>query len=580
MNILFVWTGVTSYMADAWRALKAADGVRLFVAVEQVDSGKAFDAATVLAGLDYTLGEAAPPFEPDVIFAGGWRSRATRRWLRRYPRVAKVFCLDMPWRDSPRCYLARFALRPFLRQFAAVYVPGAASARYARYLGFADSRIFRALYAVDGAKFRAAASAADGRRRGFLYVGRYSPEKRVDLVRSAYARYRELGGAWELDEYGQGGRFATAAEMPGVYAGHAALLLASAFDPWPLVMLEAKWAGLEVIASDRCGNGRELVARVVPYGDVEAMAREMLAVERGQNPPPSVELSPYDVRAWVTRTLDIAAAVQSGFAPADGIRTAARLVAQEERFRGRTIVHSAWRLPVYLSCLKAIVGGREYLRMPHGAFSPVYLAGRKAFWKRCLRPLERLCLTHASAVIVTSAAEREWVRAYAPAAKTELVDLKRGFDLKQDGFAAPSAWAARPLRVLYLGREHPLKGMGFLRAAVKRLAAAGMAVELRVESGLVGSDKAAALRDCDVVCLPSLSENFGLVVAEALAAAKAVVTTDGASVWADEPAYDRSHSPRLVYLRGFVAADDEGRVAMLADALAKLKDASGPGVGS
>ena len=36
---------------------------------------------------------------------------------------------------------------------------------------------------------------------------------------------------------------------------------------------------------------------------------------------------------------------------------------------------------------------------------------------------------------------------------------------------------------------------------------------------------------CDVLVLPTLSENFGLVVAEALERGKRVITTDGAPVW-------------------------------------------------
>ena len=52
MNILFVWTGVTSYMADCWRELSCLEGVSLQVVVEQVASGRAFDAAKVLSGFD------------------------------------------------------------------------------------------------------------------------------------------------------------------------------------------------------------------------------------------------------------------------------------------------------------------------------------------------------------------------------------------------------------------------------------------------------------------------------------------------------------------------------------------------
>ena len=36
---------------------------------------------------------------------------------------------------------------------------------------------------------------------------------------------------------------------------------------------------------------------------------------------------------------------------------------------------------------------------------------------------------------------------------------------------------------------------------------------------------------CDVLVLPTLSDNFGLLIAEALERGKRVITTDGAPVW-------------------------------------------------
>lgn len=314
MKILFCWTGVTSYMADCWRALRKEQGVELRIVVERADSGKAFAAEKTFAGLDYVivdrrpdlrkLDEALSAFVPDVVFAGGWRSPTTRHVLAKYRRVTRIFCLDMPWRWSPRCFFARFALRSFVRQFDAVYVPGASTAFYAHWLGFRKDRIYRKLYAIDQGRFRAAVGGE--RRSGFLYIGRYSPEKRIDVIERAYARYREMGGAWSIDYYGQGGKFVQAEGMPQVYAEHACLLLASGFDPWPLVMLEARSAGLEVIASDRCGNCDELRAFKVPYGDVEAMARQMLSVERGERRPAGEDLGDYDCLSWVRRTLRIA----------------------------------------------------------------------------------------------------------------------------------------------------------------------------------------------------------------------------------------------------------------------------------
>lgn len=334
MVILFSWTGVTSYMADCWRALQSLPGVTLKILVETADSGKAFQVAETLAGLDYELVQQAESatcsvvtladdaFDPDIVFAGGWRSALTRRVIARYAHVPKVFCLDMPWRWSIRCVLARFALRSFVRAFEAVYVSGRSAARYAKWLGFPSDRLFMRLYAIDQSRFATPPNGTDEQspnpqigkspRRGFLSVGRYSPEKRIDVIEQAYARYQSLGGTWPIDYYGQGGKFVQAAEMPRVYAEHACLLLASAFDPWPLVMLEARSAGLEVIASARCGNCAELGAIEVPYADVEAMAQAMLRVEKGERRACPDDLPLHDCQAWAIRTHDLAREIVCG----------------------------------------------------------------------------------------------------------------------------------------------------------------------------------------------------------------------------------------------------------------------------
>ena len=67
----------------------------------------------------------------------------------------------------------------------------------------------------------------------------------------------------------------------------------------------------------------------------------------------------------------------------------------------------------------------------------------------------------------------------------------------------------------------------------------------------------------DVLVLPTLSENFGLVIAEALERGKRVITTDGAPAWGDGNTY----GGRLVYLKGFRDGMREERVRLLKDAI-------------
>ena len=188
------------------------------------------------------------------------------------------------------------------------------------------------------------------------------------------------------------------------------------------------------------------------------------------------------------------------------------------------------------------------------------------------------------------------------------------------------------LHVLYLGRRHPLKGVEYLERAVKELGVRSQGIrpsrvlathrdaskhpcqgiafgdslrsgdmsdreaelvvsekdltkskletsntkpenrniELKIVSNAFGDELEKVWDWCDVLVLPTLSENFGLVVAEALERGKRVITTDGAPAWEELGVSDQGVGVRgdeLVYLRGFRDGSEAERVRLLRDAL-------------
>lgn len=116
-----------------------------------------------------------------------------------------------------------------------------------------------------------------------------------------------------------------------------------------------------------------------------------------------------------------------------------------------------------------------------------------------------------------------------------------------------------------------MKGVEFLEKAVKELVGGG--VELRIVTDAVGDEKERAWEWCDVLVLPTLSENFGLVVAEALERGKRVITTDGAPVWETEGSGEMGEKV-LVYLKGYRDGTREERVRLLKEAIGALKAAA------
>ena len=246
------------------------------------------------------------------------------------------------------------------------------------------------------------------------------------------------------------------------------------------------------------------------------------------------------------------------------------------------------------------------IRMTHGSLSPIYLERQGKWKKRLVGPIERWLLRRADRVVVTCEAEKRWVETYEPRVKrVEVTDLKRFF--RMSGSEKLELEKGRALHVLYLGRRHPLKGVEFLeRAVVEVNGEVGVKswswrkegqiplsnsslqlIELRIVSDHFGEELEKDWAWCDVLCLPTLSENFGRVVSEALERGKRVITTDGAPAWEPEGARDKvgetswswrkdgsiplsNSSLQLLYLRGYRDGTDEERVGLLKEALVSV----------
>ena len=208
--------------------------------------------------------------------------------------------------------------------------------------------------------------------------------------------------------------------------------------------------------------------------------------------------------------------------------------------------------------------------MPEACYDPVRLHFHG--WKKCLvGPIERFCLRRCRALIATCEAEKSWIEAYLGkhCPPIEVTDICRFFKLPS--VSVEPLPKDRPIHLLYMGRRHPLKGLEFLEEAVRQISTVpGSRVpvppQLKVISNAFRDEKEAVWRWADVLILPTLSDNFGLVVAEALECGKRVITTDGAPAWFNGNTYGN----RLTYLCGYRDATPADRVAMLKDAILSL----------
>jgi glycosyltransferase involved in cell wall biosynthesis len=227
------------------------------------------------------------------------------------------------------------------------------------------------------------------------------------------------------------------------------------------------------------------------------------------------------------------------------------------RFDG-VVIHGIWQYGTLAAGRAARVRGVPYFIYPHGALDaalpsryPVRHLKKRVYWRLVGRDI----LASAAGVCFTTPMEMSRATAYDGAWHGVLVGA---------GTTAPREFLGEELKsrfpvlrgarvMLFLGRLDPIKGIDLLIGAFSTLCRghpeaalvlAGRGTPSYVErlhqlahakgcSGrvihagpLYGPDKWTALREADVLIVPSHRDSFGVVVAEALAVGTPVVLTD------------------------------------------------------
>ncbi|HEX8847964.1 MAG TPA: glycosyltransferase [Gemmatimonadaceae bacterium] len=224
-------------------------------------------------------------------------------------------------------------------------------------------------------------------------------------------------------------------------------------------------------------------------------------------------------------------------------------------------VHGLFVHATIAGCRAARRAGVPYVVRPLGMLDPWSLAQHA--WKKrpYIRLIERPHLDGAAAIHATSESEADSVRGLGYRDRVRVIPL--GVD------AMPASRSERrggdAIELLFLSRLHPKKNVPLLLAAVAEARKAGADLRLtiagtgtdeyraeldrqvdalalrpvvRFVGQVAGDAKRELLARSDVFALPSSQENFGIAVAEALAAGLPVVVSDQVALAPDIAAAD------------------------------------------
>lgn len=257
---------------------------------------------------------------PRAIICGGYDEipvMTALRWAGRN-RAAAFLWTDsnihgdrsVGWRRRLKnIYVPRVCAR-----YRGVLVCGEAGKQFFRRYGVGDDRLFvmpvEPDYAAieqmtdDRADAIAASLGLEPERKRLVCCCRLIPLKRVDLAIDAFAAIAQARPEWDLIIVGKGESqpelerragdlltrrrvrflgFQDTTNLAAIYKRSHAMVLASDYEPWALVINEAAAAGLALVATDRVGAAYELVRDgrngfMVPAGDLARLTEALRSV--------------------------------------------------------------------------------------------------------------------------------------------------------------------------------------------------------------------------------------------------------------------------------------------------------------
>ena len=215
--------------------------------------------------------------------------------------------------------------------------------------------------------------------------------------------------------------------------------------------------------------------------------------------------------------------------------------------------HGLWQASVHQMAKISFSRNIPYIITPRGMLEPWSLTQGRLKKKIALKLFQFNDLKNATCIHATAAMELESIRNLG--FKNPIAMIPNGINISEFPVKRPEK-STKPKKILFLSRIHPKKGIENLIEAWKliplknranwkivvvgngdetyiqclenKIVSENLCEQIEIKKPVFGTDKIKLYREASLFVLPTFSENFGIVIAEALASYTPVITTKGA----------------------------------------------------
>jgi glycosyltransferase involved in cell wall biosynthesis len=292
MKVLYLYTEVMGYNIPIFECLANSYGASVDVVHWDTNKKTPYAPESSAKNIRFyprsnftpqSLCDFATTLQPDLVYTSGWQDPGYRPALQKLKAsgVPIVMGLDSQWNNTLRQQLGAKLIKHFYkrRYFSYAWVPGPLQFECAARLGFEHAEIIHNLLSGNNTVFGAAANALNLEKsqvypKRFLYVGRLTESKGLDILIKAFQQYRALDpNPWGLTCIGNGPLEEQLRQQEGItvepftdqmtlsqqarQAG--AFVLPSRYEPWGVVVHEFAMAGLPLLLSNQVGARQQFL---------------------------------------------------------------------------------------------------------------------------------------------------------------------------------------------------------------------------------------------------------------------------------------------------------------------------------